>query len=132
MTIMSLTLSSFANEAVNMPRIGEALNGGVLLHKQESVVFNYYKYRFDKKKIKNLEGELAEFLGPDWSEIELNEGTLDGMKRHMKKMDRVILEAYSVFINKKMPGSEIVLMVTNEDWENDQFRTVGLSWKRAK
>lgn len=132
MTLLSLTLSSFANEAEKMTRIAEVLNGGVLLQKQESAVFKCYKYRFDRTRINNLEGDLSKFLGPDWSKNEFDKRAFDGMKRSMKERSRVILDTYSVFINKKIPGSEIVLMVTDEDWENDQFRTVFLSWKSSK
>ncbi len=131
MTTMLLTTSSFANEAVKMKRIAEVTFGAVIIRKQESGAIKAYKYRFEKTKAEKFESAVAKSLGPDWTKIESNEGTLDSMRKSMMRTERLILDAYSVFINKKIPDAKIVIMVTNDDLENEEFRTVFLSWKGA-
>lgn len=131
MTTMLLTTSSFANEAVKMKRIAEVTFGAVLIRKQESGVIKAYKYRFEKTKAEKFESAVAKSLGLDWTKIESNEGTLDSMRKSMMRTERLILDAYSVFINNKIPDAKIVIMVTNDDLENEEFRTVFLSWKGA-
>jgi hypothetical protein len=131
MTTMLLTGPSFANEAVKMTRVAEVTFGAVLIRKQESGVSKAYEYRFEKTKVEKFESAMAKSLGPDWSKIKSHEETFDSMRRSMLRTERLILDAYSVFINRKIPDRQIVIMVTNDDLKNDKFRTVFLSWKGA-